>query len=411
MNIFDLFSASFESIKANKMRAGFTMFGIVVGIMSVVMITSIGDGLSNTIDDQFADFGLDEITISHTSAVREIEWHERLNKSDAEFLRNHPEISHVTINSNTTFQNAIDQIGTTDMRAAQLQGVDEYRAFFSENSLIRGRNITYLDVLNRNHVAIIDQMAAFSIFGTEYVLGRTLEIRTNSGMRSFEIVGILEADDAMGLMEMFEMPFEIRVPITIVSDLSNSGNVVGNIRVRLYNRDNVQYIAPNLINLLELRKNAQDIFQTQSTAGMLEQIGDIVSLFTIFLTVVASISLLVGGIGVMNIMLVSVTERTREIGIKKSLGATNNTIQMQFLIEAATLTVLGGIIGIILGLSGGALIGMLVYLLLDLTLMPTVDLIMITIIVLISASVGLLFGVYPARKASLLDPVESLRFD
>ncbi|MCL2610636.1 MAG: ABC transporter permease [Defluviitaleaceae bacterium] len=411
MNIFELFKTAFAAIKANKMRSAFTMFGIIVGIMSVVMITSVGDGLSNAIDSQFEDFGLDQITISHTQTNRTIEWHERLNMNDAEFLRNHPEISHVTTTLNTTFQNAINQVGTTDTRAVQLNGIDEYRGFFSENTLVRGRNITHSDVFNRNHVAIIDQAAANSIFGTEYVLGRTLNIRTNSGTRSFEIIGILESNDAFGLMDMFEMPFQVRIPITIVSDLSNSGNVVGNIMVRLYDRDMVQPLAPNFINLLELRKDATDIFQAGSAASMLGQIDGVVSLFTIFLTVVASISLLVGGIGVMNIMLVSVTERTREIGIKKSLGATNTIIRMQFLVEAATLTVFGGVLGIILGLSFGALIGMVVYMAMDLALVPTVDPVMITIIVVISASVGLLFGVYPAWKASRLDPVESLSFD
>ena len=411
MNLFELFFTAFEAIRANKMRSAFTMFGIVVGIMSVVMITSIGDGLSNTIDSQFEHFGLDQITISHTQINRTIEWHERLNMDDAEFLRSHPEIIYVTATLNTTFQNAIEQIGTTDTRAAQLNGIDEYRGFFSESSLVRGRNISHIDVFNRNHVAIIDQHSANSIFGTEYVLGRTLDVRTNVGTRSFEIIGILESNDAFGLMDMFEMPFQVRVPITIVSELSNSGSVVGNIMVKFYDRDMVGPIAPNLINLLELRKGVSDIFQTNNFAFMLDQIDGVVSLFTLFLTVVASISLLVGGIGVMNIMLVSVTERTREIGIKKSLGATNTIIQMQFLIEAATLTMLGGILGIILGLSGGALIGVAVYMVIDLVLIPTIDPVIITVIVLISASFGLLFGVYPAWKASRLDPVESLSFD
>ena len=411
MNILELIKASIDSIKANKMRASFTMFGIIVGITSVMMITSIGDGLRSTINSQFEDFGLDEITISHTSAVRPIGWHERLNLSDAHFLRNHHEISHVTSIHNMTIQNAIYELGTTDVRAVQLQGSDGYRGFFAGSTLIEGRHINQVDVYNRNFVAIIDESAANSIFGTVHALGRMLEIRTSSGTRFFEVIGILESDDSMQMVEMFRMPFEIRVPITITQELSNIGDVVSEIIVRLYDENLVNSLAPSLINIIETRKNAIDVFQANSPANMAAIIGDVIGLFTVFLTAVASISLLVGGIGVMNIMLVSVTERTREIGIKKSLGATNTTIQLGFLIEAMVLTLIGGITGIILGLSGAIGIGYLVYVLIDLELIPVIDITIISVIVLISASIGLLFGVYPARKASMLDPVESLRFD
>ena len=411
MNIFELIKASIESIKSNKMRASFTMFGIIVGITSVMMITSIGDGLRSTINSQFEDFGLDEITISHTSQVRPVQWNERLNLTDAIFLRNHHHISHVTSTHNITIQNAIYELGTTDVRGVQLQGSDGYRGFFAGNALAHGRHINQIDVYNRNPVAIIDESAAISIFGTSYAVGRTLEIRTNAGTRFFEVVGILESDDSMQMVEMFRMPFEIRVPITITQELANAGDVVSEIIVRLYDEGLASILAPSLINIIETRKNAHDIFQANSPANMVAIIGDVIGLFTVFLTAVASISLLVGGIGVMNIMLVSVTERTREIGIKKSLGATNTTIQLGFLIEAMVLTLIGGITGIILGLLGAAGIGYLVYILIDLELIPVIDITIISVIVLISAAIGLLFGVYPARKASMLDPVESLRFD
>ena len=413
MPILETISSAISGIFANKMRAAFTMFGIIVGISSVMLITSVGDGFRNTINAQFEDMGLDEIQLFHTSAERAIEWHERLTMDDAYFLRSHQNLDAVTTRAGVTYQNAVDVLGTSDPRSVQLIGVDQYNLLFSGPTLIHGRQIMVQDVIAGANVIIIDEHFSEAVFGRPNSVGQTLHIRTNAGTQAFTVIGIFESTDNFALMEMFQMPFEANVPITVVQRLQGLGDVVGHIRVRVgyEHRPAIHQIGDNLIRIMEIRKDADDIFNAFSMASALEDVDSIISIFTIFLTIVASISLVVGGIGVMNIMLVSVTERTREIGIRKSLGATNQNIIFQFLLEASFLTAIGGAIGIILGYLGGVGIGHVAYLILNLELVPVVGIMTVALIVGVSAFIGLLFGVYPAYKASKLDPVESLRFE
>ena len=408
MKLLESFASALGSVRANKMRAAFTMFGIVVGIAAVIMITSVGAGFTNTIEQQFADMGLDEFQISHTGLVQ---WHERMDIRDAEFLRNYHGVMAVSVLHTMTIMNAVDQLGTVDRRGVQLRGTDQYAQRLGGSDLAYGRHLTAIEVENATHVAVIDEIFSNRVFGTPDGVGRTLTIHTNWGPQSFTIVGIYQAEEAMEFLEMFEMPFEMSVPITVTQRLANIGDLIGQMRVRVYDRDLINPMADDIIRIMEIRKGAEGIFQMFSIAAALSEVNAVVTLFTMFLTLVASISLLVGGIGVMNIMLVSVTERTREIGIRKSLGATNRNIKFQFLLEAAFLTVLGGVIGIILGALGGMAIGNVAQNLLNLELTPIVSGATVGIIVLVSAVIGLLFGVYPAGKAAKLDPIESLRFE
>lgn len=411
MNLIETIRTALSSITANKMRAAFTMFGIVVGIAAVMLITSVGDGFRNTINDQFEGMGLDEININHTSATRPIEWHERMTLEDAEFLRQVPNLQGVTTRSTATYQNAVSVLGTTDRRAVQLIGQDQYAQFFSGPTLVEGRHLMAQDVINVASVILIDEVFARAYFGTTQVIGREIEVRTHLGPQLFTVIGVFEGNDAGMFADMFEMPFEATVPISMVQRLHNQGDRVAQIRVRLEDSAAIHWMGDNIVNLLEIRKGAPDIFTTFSTAAALSQVDAVIGIFTTFLVMVASISLLVGGIGVMNIMLVSVSERTREIGIRKSLGATSGSITAQFLLEAAVLTAMGGLVGIGLGYLGGIGVGQLAYTLMGLNLTPVLNVATVVVIVSLSAGVGILFGVYPARKASKLDPVESLRFE
>lgn len=401
-----------NSITSNKMRTMFTMFGIIVGIASVMLITSVGDGFRNTMHGFFEDMGLDEIQVFHTSALRPIERAENMTNDEAEFLRHHPNIMAVTTQSNVTFQNSVEILESSDMRAAQLQGRDQYFQLFSGPTLIQGRHISPQDIVAVANVAIINENTALAVFGTTYnIIGREIEIRREGGTISLTIIGLYESEDAFALGNLFELPFEIVVPISLVQQLNNLGTIIGNLVVRVYDTSVIHQMGDNIINMIEIRRGAEDIFNSFSMASALEETDAVIGVFTVFLTMVASISLIVGGIGVMNIMLVSVTERTREIGIRKSLGATRGNIVFQFLVEASVLTIVGGIAGVFLGYLGGLGVGRLAYILINMELVPSINFATITIIVLISGSIGLLFGVYPALKASKLDPVESLRFE
>ena len=411
MPIFEILSSALASIWANKMRALLTMFGIIVGISSVVLITGVGNGLTNTITDQFEDLGLDELHIFHTNNVRPVEWHERLTRDDAAFLRDHPALGVVTSFHTVMYQEAIDVLGTSDRRAVQLIGVEEYDQFLGGRHLVYGRFIAAADVVNEARVILIDETFSNAVFGVTNSIGRELEIRTGEGTQRFSVIGILQSEEEFEFAQMFEMPFTANVPITVTQRLTNVGNVVAQITARVDDRNNIHEIGDNVLRILEIRKGATDIYDVFGMATILTEVNNIVGVFTAFLALVAMISLLVGGIGVMNIMLVSVTERTREIGIRKSLGATNFNISFQFLLEAACLTILGGTIGIILGYLGGIGVGVLAEAVLNLPLTPSLNPVVVAAIVAASGGIGILFGVYPAIKASRLDPVESLRFE
>ena len=413
MNFFEIISSALHSIRASKMRSAFTMFGIVVGIASVMMITSVGDGFRNTMTGFFEDMGVDEIDLWHTSNVRPIEWHERMTTADARFLADHPNVSAVTANAAFTNFRAVDVLNG-DPRAVAFRGIDQYRQLFSGIDLIAGRHINASDVASVAQVIIIDESFANRVFGTSnpyQVLGNTIDMRTHRGVMGFTVIGMLESNDMFEMMDMFDMPMDVFVPLSWVQLMQNLGDVVGGVSVRVYDTDIIHQTVPQLVHLMEVRKDAPDVFNASSMASALQEMDAVIGVFTVFLTMVASISLLVGGIGVMNIMLVSVTERTREIGIRKSLGATTHSIVFQFLIEAGVLTAIGGMIGIVFGYVGGLGVGQLVYTLLNMVLIPTLHVQTVVVIVTISALIGIGFGVYPARKASKLDPVESLRFE
>lgn len=412
MSIYESISSALLGIWGNKMRAVFTMFGIIVGISSVIMITSIGDGFRNTINAQFESLGLDEINISTTNQTRPVEPHERLTLNDADFLRNNNELMVVSATYSETIDEAVDVIGSSDKRSITLNGVDEYASMLTSNpELIHGRHIVAQDLINASNVIIIDEFFSNMVFGTDNSVGQSLNVQTPVGNQTFTVIGVTEEQTNSQFALMFDLPFEVQVPITVVQDMYNVGSVVESITVRIEDTDNIPQIGNQTIRLLELRNNAEDIYQMFSMSFMIAQVDSVIGLFTLFLSLVASISLLVGGIGVMNIMLVSVTERTREIGIRKSLGATNAIIQFQFLLEASMLTAVGGVLGIIIGYIGSVIISSLAGSILGMDIIPTISFTAIAVITLLSTLIGIVFGVYPAAKASKLDPVESLRFE
>lgn len=384
------------------MRSILTMLGIIIGIAAVIMITSIGQGFQNSFNEMFAEFGAGtlEVAVRHDRpepAARS----DMLTLESVEFLSSHPDVVSVTPISgsnarvqlrNPTENTRVNVIGTNET-FREVQNVD-----------VRfGRFLAEIDVDRAAPVAVIDSSLARQVFGRTDVVGETIRATFWFGTIDLLVVGVYRSDDIMS--GMFEMPTTAYIPITLLQRLLNADNQVQQIFVNAHDLERLDQTASEIARLLSIFHRNEDRYRVTTLMSQIDQINSMIGMITGFVGLVAFISLVVGGIGVMNIMLVTVTERTREIGIRKSLGATDGNIQFQFLIEAMILTATGGVIGIILGYYGGFALGGLI------DLVPAIDVPTVIGTVIASSLIGIIFGVYPARKAAKLDPIEALRYE
>jgi putative ABC transport system permease protein len=283
----------------------------------------------------------------------------------------------------------------------------------AENNKIKyGRTINDADMENEAAVAVVSENFAMAVFGTTNCIGEVIPLTDWMSAFEIKVVGVLESDESSNVDALFAWYQEMYVPLSLVQNMFFNGSTnVGNITVKVTDADRIDQIGENIVRLIELNHDNEDKYQVSTNQDAMGEMDAVIGIFTMFMGVVASISLLVGGIGVMNIMLVSVTERTREIGIRKSLGATNMNIQFQFLIEALILTSLGGVVGMGLGYLGGMGFGAVASMVTPMGLTPRISVSTVMLVVSISMGIGIVFGVYPAAKAARLDPIEALRFE
>jgi len=403
MNIFESISSAAYSVLANRMRSILTMLGIIIGIAAVIMITSIGQGFQNSINEVFADIGAGtiEVTVRHNLATPAVN-SDLLTMDSVNFLSTHPDLHSVTPVASTNGR--VQLRNPTESARINVMGTTE--SFLDVQSLdIRfGRSLTELDVERAAPVAIIDSRLARQVFGRTDVVGESIRATFWFGTVDLLVIGIyrMEGFD-IGLGEDF--PTTLLMPITYLQRIMNTHDRVDMIFVNAASLDRLEETAEEVYRLLSLKHGNENRYSVNPLMNQLDFINDIIGMVTGFVGLVAFISLAVGGIGVMNIMLVTVTERTREIGIRKALGATDGNIQFQFLVEAMILTASGGAIGIMLGYYGGFALGSLI------DISPSVNLGTVAITVVASSLIGIVFGVYPARKAAKLDPIEALRYE
>jgi len=398
MDIIDSVRSALSSVFGNKMRSILTMLGIIIGIASVIMITSIGAGFQSTVNGAFEEMGLNGIQIYPDRSVTLVN-SDMLTMADEALVKQHPEVGVVAplwqSRGTVALKNPVESssfylVGTTDA----------YKTIQPVN-LSYGRFIAAADVERKTKVAVIDEGLAVKIFGRKDAVGGKMLTSYWFGSVTYTIVGVVKLD---ALNAMFSTTPVIYVPITQALEMYSTKNV-DSLFVTVKNTDKIEQTATEINRLLETSHRNTGKYRIDNIMQQMEAINTVFSSVTAFVSFVAAISLIVGGIGVMNIMLVTVTERTREIGIRKALGATDGNISFQFLVEAVILTAVGGIIGIIAGYAGSVSIGGLI------RLKASLSVPMVILTVCLSSLIGIIFGVYPARKAAKLDPIDALRYD
>jgi putative ABC transport system permease protein len=402
MGLLETFRTALESLTANRMRAALTMLGVIIGTMAVVLLLALGEGITTYFNDQFATFGSNQITVSADNSVSGA----RLTNSDVKALRDTlsgakrivPQVSgnlNVVVGTNGK---GFSVVGTTpDNFAMRTIGVQEGQLFTDADNTGRLRN------------AVIGYQAALDLFGDQPAVGQTVLINSVP----FRVVGVTEKKDSSGPGNSSDDT--IYVPLTVAQEklFANRGggvNSVSQITVEAVDGNASAQVTQDIAEILRKQRNLlfgqQDDFRVFDQSSALSTINGILTALRIFLAAIGAIALVVGGIGIMNIMLVSVTERTREIGVRKAIGATPGSIRLQFLVEALVVTMIAGILCVALAAGLSGLVGLL-----QDYIKPVVTISAVAISVSVSVGIGVVFGLYPAHRASLLQPVEALRYE
>lgn len=414
---FESIKMAVNSLLSNKMRALLTMLGIIVGIASVIAIVSLGEGGKDEILGQFEQIGASSFIVQVRQ--NQAQAGDYITQDDVEMIRTSLDSVRLATSSSQTIGRAQTEIGSSRVI---LNAIDADFTFFQPIEIIHGRAFSDIEYSDNFPVTIIDSITAENLFGRENAVGEELLLESNSRQIKAKVIGISESANSQfaGIAGNFSddseenmLPGFVYAPWRSISSLVSEGDQLSSILVMASSPERVDEASEAVTRLLTMRRGNTErtVYRTQILASVLDQINNIVNIMTIFISAVAAISLLVGGIGVMNIMLVSVTERTREIGIRKAIGASTTDIMLQFMTESVIMTMFGGILGILAGLGLASGIAWFIARLGVGNITPILSLESIVIAVLFSSSVGLFFGIYPARKAARMDPIDALRYE
>ena len=400
--IYETFREAIQNIWSNKFRTLLTMLGIIIGVMAVMVIVGLGNGMTTSIQDEFADMGTNLLTVQimgyGSRSVKVKDFYELVEKNSDVLGAVSPSIS----------MSGTVKVGADDdsYSNTSVKGVSEVYLNMGGYTIVQGRPLNYVDMDANKKVCIVGDYISRVGYGGD-AIGQSIKI----GREWYTIVGVLEAkindpsDQEGSSDDCIFVPYTTAMRVSGISTASSYAVLVSD-------EENISKGKAIIENGLQELLHSDSGYMVISLSEMLETMTSMINMVVAILTAIAAISLLVGGIGIMNIMMVSVTERTREIGIRKALGAKERTILSLFVVEAGTTSALGGIIGIGLGYTVSTIVTKVLAVIMTdmpITVTPTAG--SIAVAFGISVGIGVLFGYLPAKRAARLNPIEALRYD
>jgi putative ABC transport system permease protein len=407
---------STNSLLANKARSFLTMLGIIIGVSAVIVIMAVGDGAQSLILSQIETLGANTVSIipgkseknGPPAFVMGITI-TSLTYENAQALLKENNASHIT--DLALYYGSNENVSWRSRNVTSwVNGTNTGHSTMTKSELAQGRFFTKQEETNLVKVAVLGSEEKEKIFGASEAIGQKIKI----DKQSFEVIGVMKEKGNVGF-ENYDR--SILIPIKTMQKLVAGVDYISFIRAKIDQDENITRTINDIENTLreqhDIKDNSgvSDDFTIRSAAQAADIIKQITDALKFFLAAMAAMSLIVGGIGIMNIMLISVTERTNEIGLRKAIGAQNKNLLLQFLIESITITLIGGIIGIILGILVSLLITLVIKNILGYDWKFSLSLLSILMGIGVSTSIGLIFGLYPAQKASKLNPIEALRYE
>ena len=388
-----------DGMLTNKLRTFLTLLGIIIGVGAVIAMVSLGFGVKEQIKSNISSLGSNLLIVTSGARLPMGEG-ARLTAEDAEAIEKQIDgIAHVAPAVSRSYQLVAGNQNWTTSVEGTTPNILDIRNYQLED----GRNLNQRDITSRDRVCVIGQTIVDNLFPDGDAVGKTVRINK----APFKVVGVLQTKGQSSSGQ--DQDDVVFIPLTTAQNRMMGITYISRITIQAENENVVDQVQADVEALLRVRHKIQDDeyddFTVRNLAALMDTMMETANTITMLLGCIAAISLLVGGIGIMNIMLVSVTERTREIGIRKALGATYDNILLQFLIEAMVIGIVGGTLGVLLGVGASYAISYFA------GWMTIISVPVILIAVLFSVGIGLFFGIYPARKAALLDPIEALRYE